>query len=307
MKRIGFITDDIEVEEPISRILNGFNSHEEFRVETIDRLNPELPTISKIQSLIEMCDVILFFISNGSPNIYYEIGLAQGSNKNVILIARSHGLIPLDLSHQRCIIMDGKNFDEVGYEIFKSIDQKQSSKFIRWSSYLPKDHLYDTNFTEYAPGLTYRDLYAFFGPKRHKLFEQWFSSLAKNVKQWKVIESEQGHGRDTFDFMLWNSTDDPELRILGNPIPVELKALNAMNSSELMRLAEKLKTQGLRSLILATTAKNRRNSTKFANRLKHDYGILIVALDRDDLIDIETPKDLYFAIKKQLLNIVFKG
>jgi hypothetical protein len=74
-----------------------------------------------------------------------------------------------------------------------------------------------------------------------------------------------------------------------------------------MYLAEKLKKQGLRSLILATTAKNRRNSITFANQLKSEYGILIVALDRDDLIDITNSKDLYFAIKKQLLNIEYKG
>lgn len=307
MKRIGFITDDIEIEEPISRILHKFERHEEFRVETINRLNPELPAISKIQSIIELCDVILFFISNGNPNIYYEIGLAQGSNKKVILISRSTSLIPLDLSHQRCIIMNGKNFDEVGYEIFKSIDKNQTVNFNKWSSHYPSEHLYDTYFNEYAPELAYRDLYAFSGFKRHRLFEQWFAGLAKNITQWEVIESDQSHIRDTFDFMLWNGADDPEFKILGNPIPVELKALNSLNNNQLLVLAERLKKQGLRSLILATTAKNRRNSINFANKLKDEYGILIVTLDRDDLIDIETPKDLYFAIKQQLLNIMYKG
>lgn len=307
MKRIGFITDDIKVEEPLSKILSGFYEYEEFHIETLNRLNPELPAISKVQSLIEMCDLIVFFISKGSPNIYYEIGLAQGNRKNVVLVARSYDLIPFDLSHQKCIIMEEKGFDEAGYEILKAIENRYSYRLSAPRSYLPKEHIYDSYFNEYTPEITYRDLYAYSGPKRHKLFEQWFSALAKSVTQWDVIESEGKRGQDTFDLMLWNSADDPELSILGNPIPVELKSLNTMNNSQLMNLAEKLKKQGLRSLILATTAKNRRNSITFANQLKSEYGILIVALDRDDLIDITNSKDLYFAIKKQLLNIEYKG
>ena len=62
MKRIGFITDEIEMDEPISKIFEIFNSNREIQVETINRLNPELPTINKIQSVIEMCDVIVFYI-----------------------------------------------------------------------------------------------------------------------------------------------------------------------------------------------------------------------------------------------------
>ena len=281
MRRIGFITDDIEIDEPISRVIEQFDGGNEFCVETINRLNPELSTVSKVLSLIEICDVIVFYIVNGSPNIYYEIGLAQGSGSNVILIARSYDLIPFDLSHQKCIIVKGKNFDEVGYELLKAIDRKGYRGLNRARSYLHQENLYDSYFNEYTPEIAYRDLYAFSGPKRHRLFEQWFSRLAKNVNQWDVIESEGRRGRDAFDFMLWNSADDPELSILGNPIPVELKALNAMNNSQLMRLAEKLKKQGLRSAVFLTTAKNRRNAASFASKLKRKYGVLIVALDRD--------------------------
>jgi hypothetical protein len=307
VKRVGFITDDIDIAEPISRILREFDGQEEIRVETINRLNPELPTLSKIQSLLEMCDVIVFYISKGSPNIYYEIGLAQGAKKNVVIIAESHSQIPFDLSYQKCIITEGHNFEHVAYEIFRAIDNGAKSNRNIYSTDIESKHLFDSYFDSYAPQLIYRDLYAFNGPKRHRLFEQWFFELAKNVNQWQVIEAEKGHSRDAFDFMLWNSADDPELQSLGNPIPVELKALNAMNSSQWQRLAEKIKKQGLRSLLLLTTAKNRRNAASFANKLKQDYGILIVALDRDDLIEIETPKDLYLAIKQQLLNIMYRG
>lgn len=51
MKRVGFISDDIDIEDPISKILHEFDGQEEIRVETIDRLNPELPTINKIHDL----------------------------------------------------------------------------------------------------------------------------------------------------------------------------------------------------------------------------------------------------------------
>ena len=307
MKRVGFITDDIDIDEPISKILREFDGQDEIRVETINRLNPELPTINKVRSLLEMCDVIVFYISRGNPNIYYEIGLAQGAKKNVIIIAQSHSQIPFDLSYQKCIITDGRNFEHVAYEIFRAIDRGSKSVFGLHSSNIEPKYIYDSYFNNYAPELKYRDLYAFSGPKRHRLFEQWFLDLAKNVNQWQVIEAEKGHARDSFDFMLWNSADDPELQSLGNPIPVELKALNSMNSSQWHRLAEKIKKQGLRSLVLLTTAKNRRNAAVFANKLKEEYGILIVALDRDDLIEIETPKDLYFALKQQLLNIIYRG
>jgi len=307
VKRVGFITDDIDIEEPISRILREFDGQDEIRVETINRLNPELPTLSKVQSLLEMCDVIVFYISKGSPNIYYEIGLAQGARKNVIIIAESHRLIPFDLSYQKCIITEGLNFEHIAYELFSAIEKGSKSNINIYSSDIESKNLFDSYFNSYAPQLKYRDLYAFNGPKRRRLFEQWFSDLANNVNQWQIIEAEKGHARDSFDFMLWNSAVDPELQLLGNPIPVELKALNAMNSSQWHQLAEKIKKQGLRSLLLLTTAKNRRNASTFANKLKDEYGILIVALDRDDLIEIETPKDLYLAIKQQLLNIMYRG
>ncbi|MCG7927206.1 MAG: hypothetical protein JAY67_16920 [Candidatus Thiodiazotropha taylori] len=307
MKRVGFITDDIAVEEPISRILSEFNDLEEIHVETINRLNPELPTINKIQSLLEICDVIVFYISNGSPNIYYEIGLAQGARKNVIIIAESNEQIPFDLSHQKCIITKDQNFENVAYEIYRSIKRGSKSKFRIHSSNEEAKYIFESYFNNYAPQLKYRDLYAFNGPKRHVLFEQWFSDLAKNVNQWQLIEAEKGHSRESFDFMLWNSAEDPELQSLGNPIPVELKALNSMNSSQWTHLAERLKKQGLRSLLLLTTSKNRRNAASFARKLKEDHGILIVSLDRDDLIEIETPKDLFLAIKQQLLNIMYRG
>ncbi|AKL12307.1 TPA: hypothetical protein I8271_004988 [Kluyvera intermedia] len=306
MKRIGFITDDIDIQEPISKILNKFNKQEKIHVETINRLNPELPTINKIQSLFDMCDLIVFYISRGNPNIYFEIGLAQGAKKEVIIISQSHSLIPFDLSHQKCIVADSGNFEHIAYEVFRAVEQSSGTK----NSYKSKTttfNMLDSYFNNYSPDVKYRDLYAFNGPKRHNLFERWFYGLAKNIIQWQVMESEKVKSRDSFDFMIWNSSDDPELQSLGNPIPVELKALNSMNTQQWNYLAEKIKRQGLRSLLLLTTAKNRKNSTTFARKLKNDYGIILISLDRDDLIDIDNPKDLYLSIKRQLLNIVYGG
>ncbi|EPT6987638.1 hypothetical protein ACVR1Z_004099, partial [Cronobacter sakazakii] len=274
MKRIGFITDDIDIQEPISKILDKFNKQEKIHVETINRLNPELPTINKIQSLFDMCDVIVFYISRGNPNIYFEIGLAQGAKKEVIIISQSHSLIPFDLSHQKCIVADSGNFEHIAYEVFRAVEQSSGTK----NSYKSKTttfNMLDSYFNNYSPDVKYRDLYAFNGPKRHNLFERWFYGLAKNIIQWQVMESEKVKSRDSFDFMIWNSSDDPELQSLGNPIPVELKALNSMNTQQWNYLAEKIKRQGLRSLLLLTTAKNRKNSTTFARKLKNDYGIIL--------------------------------
>lgn len=305
MKRVGFITDDLYTEEPISKIFRDFEGSEEIRVETINRLSPELPMINKIQSLLEMCDVIVFYISKGTPNIYYEIGLAQGGSKNVIIIASSYELIPFDLAHQKCIVVEGGNFEYVSYELFQSIERVAKTSF-RPISFHPVD-MFDSRFDSFSPDLKYRDLYAFNGIKRNALFEKWFLELANNVSQWTVIKAEGKHHRESFDFMLWNSADDPEFHQLGNPIPVELKALNSMNAGQWHQLAEKIRRQGLRSLVLLTTAKNRQNAAAFATRLQKKYGVFIVALDRDDLIEVETPKDLYFAIKQQLLNIMYRG
>ncbi|MGY2800125.1 hypothetical protein ACVWV0_004401 [Ewingella americana] len=306
MKRIGFITDDIDIQEPISKIFSEFDRQEEIYVETINRLNPELPTINKIQSLLEMCDVIVFYISRGTPNIYYEIGLAQGVKKEVIIISHSHSLIPFDLSHQKCIVTESGDFEHIAYEVFRAVEESSGMR----TSHKPKlgtSNMLDTYFAHYSPEIKYRDLYALNGPKRHKLFGKWFYELAKNITQWQVMESSNMRSQDSFDFMIWNSSDDPELQSLGNPIPVELKALNSMNSQQWNFLAEKIRRQGLRSLLLLTTATNRRNAVTFARKLKNEYGILLISLDRDDLIDIENPKDLYFSIKRQLLSIVYGG
>ncbi len=303
MKRIGFITDDIELKEPLSTVLGRFDDGHEFQVETINRLSPDIPAINKVLSLIRLCDTVVFFIGKGASNIYYEIGLAHASNKNVILMTSSHNLIPLDLSYQKYILVEDKNFEKAGYEIFTAL-QGQTLHHDRWFHDIQLVQ-FQTYFKDYSPALKFRDLYAFSGSKRTKMFERWFVELAKNVNQWKVIESESKLDRDAFDLMLWNSADDPDFSILGNPIPVELKALNAMNSHQLDLLAQKLSKQGLRSLILATTGVNRTNPVRLAKRIRQQYGVLIVALDRDDLIDIDSSKDLYFALKRQLLNIAF--
>lgn len=305
MKRIGFITDDIHFQEPITKVLHDFNSQEEFYVETINRLNPEFSALTKIISLIQMCDVLVFYIRRGTANIYYEIGLAQGGGASTVIVSSSHELIPFELSHQKIIINNSGDFEIISYELFCMLEQASTSSYkspLKYSDAnvvpLPK---------EYFSGFKYRDLYAFDGASRHKLFEDWFFELSTNVAQWDVMQSESLISGVFFDFLIWNSVGDAELNLLGNPIPVLLKSTNSMNFSEWSLLAGKIKKQGLRSLILLTTAKNRIDSYSFSNKIRKQHGIMLISLDRDDLIDIETPKDLYLSIKKELLNIVYRG
>ena len=309
MKRIGFISDDLDVEEPISRAISEFGDSQEFRVETLNRLNPSLPIIQKIRSLLEMCDVVVFYISQGSPNIYYEIGLAQGSRKKIVIIAKSQSLVPFDLAHEKCIVAKSNNFDGIQYELYEAIFSSPTNYRHANSPYRSDEHFYDEYFRDFSSEMDFRDLYAVNGPARSRAFERWFVSLAKNVTQWDVIEAEsRSRSRSSgFDFLLWNKSDDPEFQVLGNPIPVEIKALNALNLSQIMSLAERLQKQGLKSLLLLTTAKNRSSSSAISHRLKKDFGATIVALDRDDLLDVHTPKDLYFAIKRQLLEVAYRG
>jgi hypothetical protein len=99
---------------------------------------------------------------------------------------------------------------------------------------------------------------------------------------------------------LWNANDDPDLRILGNPIPVILKSSRFLNAQTARQIVDSATKMQLKSIIFANTAHSSKSLRRALDRFDPDRPLIVLDLDRDALIDVSTSKDLLMAIKTQL-------
>ena len=82
-----------------------------FREVRADQLEVTGNALDILRQGILFCDVLIADISEGNPNVMYELGLAHAQNKPTILICRvnDHGelpKLPFDVSHERVIGYD---------------------------------------------------------------------------------------------------------------------------------------------------------------------------------------------------------
>ena len=57
-----------------------------------------------IVTLIAKAKVVIANVSSRNPNVMYELGIAHGLGKTVIMVAKSLNNVPFDLSHQRILL-----------------------------------------------------------------------------------------------------------------------------------------------------------------------------------------------------------
>jgi hypothetical protein len=63
----------------------------------------------EIEKAIAGASLVVADVTEGNPNVMYEVGLAQAKNKPLILIASSSRSIPFDLGRFRVVIYDATN------------------------------------------------------------------------------------------------------------------------------------------------------------------------------------------------------
>lgn len=306
MKRIGLLNSFSHEANALKNSLTYISQAENYEVETIEHFDLKETVSGAIWGLINLCDVLIAFINSKSESLYYQIGLAHGAGKPVIIITDHEYSLPPEIRGQRILSTSQRSFlnDNFIFQLKEAIEDATRRK----SGYLgPRsDHTQYSVSHNFQPSVNFRDLFAVEGLRRARLFERWFSEIAGGIKGWEVIASESLNRRDPgFDLVIWNSQEDSELAVLGNPIAVEIKAIGSMNSSTLHHFLQMSKKSGIKGLILATTGLNDRRTKNLLSRLRAEEGINAIALDRDDLINVRGPSDLLYLVKTKVRELLY--
>lgn len=315
MKQVAFITDDWDREaqggfEPHFAVQLAAADHDA-KVKTIDRFSVEESVLHRLWHLLEESDLIIANITHNSPSLIYEIGLAHGLGKPVLIMTNQELVkLPADLSGQFVVVY--KNDREalarlkfkLSHLMHDVLHEKKNLRML-WG---PRDANMSPRVSDRCVKLEFHEILSLKGLPQIRQFQNWFFELAKGVPDWEVFrasetepETEKG-----YDLVLWNSLADPELSILGNPIPIALKVTKTLRREVLKTLTRQARLQGLEGVIVGTTAKATEGNKKLVRELFRNENVLIILLDGDDLLNVKSSMDLVNTIKLKLLDVIYK-
>ncbi|MXO78761.1 MULTISPECIES: hypothetical protein [Paenibacillus] len=208
-----FISYDVEEGKPLSDkireilLLNDVNPVDAFDVSIEDMV------LEGIHNKIQACDIFVAIVTNLSPNVFFEIGMANGLNKPIfIVLSKDINMYPSflnDFLYVKASLEDEENIDFVFKQLLKS-QSKRKSKFSKKrkkysndaSLNLPSE--WKAQLEEIRKNGTALDL------------ENYIAGIFDSLRTTsKMVE--QGEG---VDFALW--LDDMNF-ISGNPVLIEAK------------------------------------------------------------------------------------
>jgi hypothetical protein len=282
----------------------------DFRLETIDEFRQVESIAQAVWGMINLVDVVVAFVTKESTNLYYEIGLAHGVGKPVIIVAEDLTSLPPDLVAQRILLINSQSFpiENLAFRLREAIEEiDRGHSFVGYRGPRDEPAQYPRSYTNEQSVPDFRSLFAYQGVARSIRFERWFADVARSIPGWEVIEAEKPIGKGPrFDLVIWNSREDYELTALGNPIAVELKPIRSMNSSMLSEFLHRARVGGLKAVVLATTGSNDARTKKLLSRLRKEEAINAIALDRDDLIQVTDPEKLLLLFKEKIRELLYQ-
>lgn len=95
---------------------------------------------------IETADLVIADLTGRNANVFYELGLAHGLNKPVLMIARASGDIPFDLSAYRTIIYSVDLPSDKGSDIASTLQQELA---LRLEVIRAGEMVFTSPFTDY--------------------------------------------------------------------------------------------------------------------------------------------------------------
>ena len=306
MKRIGLLSEFTQHTTKVLQTLEDICLDVEYEVELLKDFDEQETVAGAVLGLINLCDVLVAIVSKNNGSICYQIGLAHGVGKPVIIITDSESELPPEIRGQRVLAVSGRDLSSPNFHFQLREAIEDSVK--RNSGYLgPRDEsTYPATNYPVEHLNSFRSIFAAEGPRRIKLFEHWFSEIASKVEGWEVIGSEvRSRGERIFDLVIWNSLKDSELSVLGNPIAVEMKAIGSMKKETLHQFLHSSKKAGINGLILATTGVNDSRTRNLLKRLRTEENVNAIALDRNDLISVRSPDDLLALVKTKVRELLY--
>jgi len=81
--------------------------------------------MDKIKENIAKARFIIADISIYNPNVYYELGLAEGMQKDIVMLTSNVDTLPFDLKHKRVIPYNPKNINQLKADLEKNLRELQ--------------------------------------------------------------------------------------------------------------------------------------------------------------------------------------
>jgi hypothetical protein len=208
MKRIGLITDygkdagSVRLALDLDELARTAN----FRLETIDDFRHVESVAQAVWSLINLVDVVVVYVTRESANLYYEIGLAHGFGKPVIIAVEDATSVPPDLMGQRILVISsqGLPIENLTFRLKEAIEETdRAHSFVGYRGPRDEPAKFPQSYTHEATP-DFRSLFAYQGAARANRFEKWFADVARSIPGWEVIEAEKRIGKESgFDLVIW--------------------------------------------------------------------------------------------------------
>lgn len=301
MKHLGYIGDAPHHQgSPVLAALEELKSTGEYSLCSVADIHDVDSIVRRAWAVLNLADVVIAHFGKGGANLCYEIGLAHGLGKPVVLVADEGSSVPADLADQRVIMLEKGTFSRENLawrlrEVIEHIGQTQNSQVDYWG---PRSLSRQDHWRRTVGGYTFRALFANSPSVLNAQFKRWFVELASHVPGWDVVESPVREKYNAgFDVVIWNNRDDHELAALGNPIAVEAKSTRSFNSSSMQTLALRAEGAGLRAIILVTSGSNDAASQRRVRRELAQHDILLVTLDKQDFLEVANPEMLLEAVR----------
>lgn len=290
-----YLSTNYRTSNPVREALEMISSRLNIELYQVDYFNIEEQIVPQIIETIKKSDTVVADISNENPNIYYEVGIAHSLGKPVILVSQTNNFNKFSLLSYRFYNydIDHKGIKNLAFRLEQILSD--NNELNKLKPLLRKKHILD--FEEFTNNNQLNEILNLKGVAKFYELEKWIYSLLKEIPGFETQFNEQRSGKE-YDFIVWNSNDSEELRGLGNPIPIEVKASNTIENNLIHSLISKASSQGFKSFILITTANLTDKNQKLIRNLKAHSGIAILVVDREDLREIYSSKDLIKALIK---------
>ncbi|WKV12647.1 hypothetical protein [Marivirga harenae] len=288
-----YISSNYRQIDPISRALEVVQNRISLQILRTDYFNIEEQVVPQIIETIERADVVIADISNENPNIYYEVGVSHALGKPVIFVSQTDNFNRFSLLSYRFYQyeIDESGINNLAFRLEKIIGDSKELEYLK--PIRKSRHVLD--YQEFNHDNNLNRILNLKGASKYYEFEKWIYELLIEIPDFEPQYNEQRSGKE-YDFIVWNSNELQELKGLGNPIPIEVKATKRIENNFIHSLISKAISQGFRSFILITTATLSDGNLNLIKNLKEQSGITILVIDFEKLRSISTSKDLVKAL-----------
>lgn len=288
-----YIISDTKTREILRNALSVVSSPVDI-IETNLLMNVEQPLTESLGQTIASADIIIADLSDERANVYYEVGMARGLGKPVILVSQAHNFASNFLLGDQFLqySVNEKGIKTLGVQLARILSKKPEIDIPPVNSiYIPDKTLPSEKL------ISIEHLLDMTGAERARHLIQWVGRLLKEIRGWEV-EDTSTDTQGEYDFLVSILYPDPELQTLGSPFPIEVKSQQTISNDVIHALCNKAKLQGFRSFLLITLAEQLTRHSELIRRLRNELDIQILFIGRHELEKINEPKDLYLAIKK---------